>query len=303
VGIAGYAFDVVQDQLTQDLTEMPLGFRVWRAVTTILHGRAATDSRFLAALPSWVKMQLRDAERLRRDSLFPGRSLDLESAMAVPDGWSPPGDDWVHEVLLARATNGEAVIRERGTAIHGLWERALRYDHPDLDRLEEQLRKLIADYLAEAKSLGDTSLGLEWVGATMQAVLDRHEPVCNIWPDTEFGCLDAVRAGTDEFSRLPLRIQSAAKTLLEHAMLQNAGVHRRHAVDSLLAGGWSDEATKAYKVILNHPKADAWLRCRALFGFGMLQHRKQRGHRHSDGDVRPRPERSPNTADKPRSGL
>ena len=69
---------------------------------------------------AWVRQLIGDSEELRKSSLYAGSSLDLELAITVPAAWSPPGDDWVGEALLTRARNGEATIRERGTAVMGL---------------------------------------------------------------------------------------------------------------------------------------------------------------------------------------
>jgi hypothetical protein len=52
-----------------------------------------------------------------------------------------------------------------------------------------------------------------------------------------------------------------------------AVVYRRHAIDALLAGGWTLPVTRALEQVLVHPEAEPWLRCRALFALGFLQER------------------------------
>ncbi|MFF4805629.1 hypothetical protein ACFY1U_45885 [Streptomyces sp. NPDC001351] len=277
--IAGYAFDVVKNLLQNALESMPLGFRVWRAVTAVLVLNQ-DGARATAELKEWVRAQLRASAALRAKSLFPARSLDLEAAIAIPREWSPPGSgDWVADVLKTRIEDPHATIRERGTAALGLWERAV--DGPYQGQTETYLRKLTDDFREEARATGDVAHGLRWVADTLEHTLDTGQAVCNSWPESDEPCLRVVRDAvasldhdTDDASMLiPKGSLDASKTLLEHAILQNAGVYRRHAIDALLAGGWTLPVTRALEQVLIHSEAEPWLRCRALFALGFLQER------------------------------
>ena len=88
--LASYAFDQMRDQLDYQLRYSPMGFRVWRAITKLV--KLTTRSEHAGALQSWVRGLIRDSEELRRNSLYAGRSLDLELAISVPAEWSPPGE-------------------------------------------------------------------------------------------------------------------------------------------------------------------------------------------------------------------
>ena len=118
---------------------------MWRAVTKLVKLRT-THGGHADELRVWVRHLLRNAEELRKSSLYPGRSLNLELAITVPAEWSLPGDDWVGNVLLIRARNKDATIRERGTAAMGLWQRAIHEERPDQEKTEADLRQLIDEF-------------------------------------------------------------------------------------------------------------------------------------------------------------
>lgn len=105
--LASYSFDSMKELLEGELKYSPLGYRVWRAITKLvtlsdLHGSRADKLRV------WVSGLLEGSEQLRDRSMYAGRALDMELAVAVPEAWSPPGeDDWVHPALAAKG-------RERG---------------------------------------------------------------------------------------------------------------------------------------------------------------------------------------------
>ncbi|MFG1708149.1 hypothetical protein ACFLIM_33565 [Nonomuraea sp. M3C6] len=273
--IGAHAFDLpetgLQTGLEWALRDMPLGFRAWRAVTKLVH-----LSRSLKLEPEelkyWVKQYLEEAEELREVSLYPGRSLDLELAITVPLEWSPPGEDWAGAVLLARARNTEATVRERGTAALGLWERTVRNQTGDRDEVRKHLEKLIVDYTNEAEEKG-AATGLRWVATTLRHLLDTGEAVCITWPEGHAPCRQVVADGAAHLKTegIPDNILENTITLFEHALLQNAGVHRRQAIDTLLTGGWARPVTRALERVLKHEKAESWLRCRALFALGFLQ--------------------------------
>ena len=274
--LAGYAFDVVKDSLDTALRERPLGFRVWRAVTTVVR---LTQERPSPALIEWVRERLEAAEELRKDSLFPARSLDVELAIAIPQDWSSPGDDWVEKVLRTRARNEDASVRERGTAALGLWERAVERHGPKRAASEyaEELNSLINDFRAEADNKGEDALGLKWVADTLEHNLATKQKISTDWPQSGEVCLQVVQEAVDHlgtyYEPIATRVQAPTKTLIQHAVLQNEGVHRRHVIDALAAGGWTSPVTRILNRILNDDRTEAWLRCRALFAMGFVQDR------------------------------
>lgn len=275
--LAAYVFGSVHLRLDADLAGLPLGFRVWRAVTTIIRFNRDDGQSTPSGLPEWVRGQLMAAEQLRELSLFPGRSLDLEAAIEVPAAWSPSDDDWVSQVLWQRAGNAEAVVRERGTAAHGLWERALDNKYPSRADITARLSALCKTLLDEADKADDVTLGLRWVAATLDHVVRKGWKVCTTWPETEEPCVAVVqRATTDEVLQaadIPKRMWTATRTLVEHSLLQNSGVHRRHAVDTLAASGWTEQILPCLALVLKDPETQSWLRCRALFVVSFLHQR------------------------------
>jgi hypothetical protein len=56
-------------------------------------------------------------------------------------------------------------------------------------------------------------------------------------------------------------------------LLQNAGVYRRQAIEALIAGGWTAPVARALERFLDLESAESWIRIRALFALGFLQHR------------------------------
>jgi len=273
--LAHYAFDVVAMKLAEELRG-PLGFRVWRAVTKVVRLRDTSSRRRhlpTRNLRDWVRLQLADAESLRGQSLYPARSLDLELALSVPPDWSPPDDDWAGRLLLERAKNCHATVRERGTAALGLWERAVR--HGRVESVRDELQRLLKDFesVAEDAVRNEVATGLRWVAANLRQNIDTGVAVSTNWPEIDERCLQVTRTATADLDEVPASIQAATRILIEHAILQNAGVHRRRAIDTLRAGGWTDQASRALGRVLENPDSDAWLRCRALFAIGFLQER------------------------------
>src|SRR5205823_5256887 len=102
--LASYALDRhVKWLLDSELRASPLGFRVWRAITklVLLNARSAhTD-----APKAWVRRLIGDSEDLRKSSLSPGRSLDLELAIEqqipVCNDWPDGGNTWFRNVQVA----------------------------------------------------------------------------------------------------------------------------------------------------------------------------------------------------------
>jgi hypothetical protein len=269
--LCAYAFEPIRDALDEALNH-PLGFRVWRVITTLV--MLSRRAQHTQALRNWVRPLLEDAERLRESSLYQGRSLDLELAIRVPPDWSPPEDDWAGAALLARANNPMATIRERGTAAMGLWQRAKEDPRRDLDRVATALGPLIQEFEKPPES-PDVYPGMRWVAATLKHVMDRNTGVCNDWPQVDEPWMKHVDEAVDFIERhlTEPRVLPGTKTLLRHSLLQNAGVYRRQAIEALVAGGWTGPVAKSLERFLELESAESWLRIRALFALGFLQHR------------------------------
>ncbi|MGE5132458.1 MAG: hypothetical protein ACM32E_06040 [Gemmatimonadota bacterium] len=269
--LGAYAFEPIRDALEEALTQ-PLGFRVWRVITTLVMLRRRTGHT--QALRTWVRSLLKDADRLRDVSLYPGRSLDLELAIRVPSGWSPPKDDWVGAALLARASNPMATIQERGTAAMGLWQRAKEDQHRDLNEATAAIDTLIKEFETQPQS-PDVYSGMRWVAATLKHVMANDVGVCNDWPETDEPWMGHVNeaAGYIERHLTEPRVLPGTRTLLRHSVLQSAAIYRRQAIEALVAGGWTAPVARALERFLELEPEESWLRIRALFALGFLQHR------------------------------
>src|SRR5262249_36397019 len=91
--LASYAFDPVSDWLVSEERRSPLAYRLWRAITKLVKFRG--NGAHSDDLQSWVRQLVRASGDLRKRSLYAGRSLDLELALAIPASWCPASDDWV----------------------------------------------------------------------------------------------------------------------------------------------------------------------------------------------------------------
>jgi hypothetical protein len=268
--LGGYGFDTIKRALDYALTQ-PLGFRIWRVITTLV--MLSQRARNMQDLRLWVRHVLADAQELRGRSLYPGRSLDLELAIRVPLEWSPPEDDWAGAVLLRRANDTGATIRERGTAAMGLWQRAVADTHRNKSRAVASLQPLITEFETPA-SRPDASSGMLWVAATLRHVIDQGQAVCNDWPQVSEPWMRHINAAVSYLDRqvIPDNVRAGTKTLFRHALLQNAGIYRRQAIEALVAGGWTEPVARALERFLEI-ESESWIRIRALFALGFLQHR------------------------------
>lgn len=271
--LGNYAFDIMAPILKVSLNH-PLGFRIWRVITKIVQ-LSKPKSPYRLSLQSWVRQLLKQAEVLRSRSIYTGRSLDLELAINIPSDWVSADDDWVGNALRARAENGSATVRERGMAALGLWQRALHNSELDRDRVRADLMTLITEF-EDPKFRPDAYQGMQWEAAAIRHLMATEVPVCKDWPQNiDEPWLRNFRAavGHLESEGIPLHILPATKTLFENALLQNAEIYRRQAVETLLAGGWTGPVTSALARFLDLEKEGAWVRIRALFGLGFMQHR------------------------------
>jgi hypothetical protein len=267
--LASYAFDPMKNQLESQLRNSPMSFRVWRAITKLV--RLREDHRQTEALRPWVRRLIIDAQELRKTSLYAGLGLDLELAITVPVAWSPPHDDWVAEALLARAHDAEATIRERGTAVMGLWQRALIEGGPVLERTKNDLQALVTEF-RDPESRPDAAAGLRWLAAVLEHAIDKRVAVCNDWPDVDEPWFRNVQDAANELENagIPHHLRAGTKNLFQQMILQNAGTYRHHAIDTVVAGGWNGQVARALASLLKAERTEAWLRVRADFALGYL---------------------------------
>jgi hypothetical protein len=268
--LANYAFNFMEQRLEYELRYLPLGFQVWSAIARLVKLSPA-EGEYVDRLKSWLRRLIRDSGELRKTSLHAGRSLDVELAVSIPAAWSPPGDDWVGKALLSRARNKEATLRERGTAALGLWQRAIHEQRPDLRQIEGSLRQLIAEFRS-SDARPDIASGLRWVAATLEKNLDENVPVCNEWPIVDEPWFHNVEDAANELdiSGIPPHLRSGTKNLFRHLLLQNAGIYRRQAIETLVTSGWNEPAAKALGRLLKN-ETESWLRIRAVSALGFLQ--------------------------------
>jgi hypothetical protein len=272
--LARYDFEWMRGCLGKAVRDSPLSFRVWRPITKLVKLSRSGDPN-AGELRNWVRQLLRDSGELRKDSLYAGRSHDLELALAVPAEWSPAGADWAGDVLLSRARNEEATIRERGTAAMGLWQRAIEQGR-DLEATEEDLRALITEF-RDPESRPDAAAGLRWVAATLERVIDSGKPVCNGWPEVNDPWFRNVKQAAAELDHcgLPGHLVTGTKNLFLNMILQNAGAYRRHAVETAAVSGWSRQVAEALSFLLKNEQEEAWVRIRAEYALSILQRPNQ----------------------------
>jgi hypothetical protein len=270
--LGSYALEPMMNRLDSQVRYSPMGFRVWRAITKLVMVAAAEGSEHTDTLANWVRQLLADSEVLRHYSLYPGGGLDIELALAVPAAWSPPRDDWVNDALLARARNWRATLRERCTAAMGVWQRAVVQGRGERNQAKENLRGLIAEF-KDPVERPDLRLGLEWLAATLEQVIDAEVAVCNEWPEVDEEWFRHVQAAADELGRfdIPDHLVNGTKSLFRHMILQNAGVHRREAIETVVTSGWTKPVAMALSTLLRTERDEAWVRIRAEAALGSLQ--------------------------------
>ena len=271
--LGSHAFSIMQPSLEYALRR-PLGFRVWRALTQLIVLNKP-GNRYSPDLASWVEGLLSDAEALRDKSLYPGRSLDLELAISIPSDWSPASNDWAGNALRTRAANRSATVRERGTAAQGLWQRAMANKNIDRDRIAGDLSSLIAEF-EMPRNRPDAYQGMQWVAATLRHVMTANVPVCRNWPqDIDYPWMHNFRKAVNylKLQTIPSDILPDTCDLFEQSLLQNADAYRRRAVETITAGGWAGPVAGALARFLELESDASWIRIRALFALGFLQHR------------------------------
>jgi hypothetical protein len=271
LGMLGrFALQPTMDRLDRQVRFSPMGFRVWRSITKLVS--VVEGTRDADTVQRWVRSLIVDSGRLRHYSLYAGRSLDLELAISVPADWSPPRDDWANDALLARARNERATLRERGTAAMGLWQRALGRSPAERRQAKEHLHGLIAEF-NDPGAREDVRTGLKWLALTLEQVIEAEAAVCNKWPDVDDEWSRHVREAEAELDKygIPERLLDGTKSLFRHMILQNAGVYRRDAIETVVASGWTEPVAAALGSLLRNEQDETWLRIRAEFALGYLQ--------------------------------
>jgi hypothetical protein len=276
--LATYSFDLMRPIIEREIRHSPLGFRTWRAMTKVVKispesGRAADE------LLACVRPLLESSEQLRKKSVYPGRSLDLELAAIVPRAWSPAGNDWVARVLLSRARNKDATVRERGTAAMALAARL--YPDPGGAATDMEIQAELGNLVTEFKdpdARPDARAGLEWIAATLKQAMNDRVPVCNTWPpQVNAPWLEHVEEATDSLDTMgiPDRLLDGTKSLFKHMILQNAGAYRRQAIETVSTSGWHGPIVQALGKLLELEKDESWIRIRALFALGFIQRQNE----------------------------
>jgi hypothetical protein len=267
--LASYAFEQMKDCLESKVRFSPLGFRIWRAIAKLVKlNEAGTNTE---ALRAWVERLISDSGQLRKDSLHAGSHYDLELALTIPAAWSPPGHDWVGDALRARAWDNDATIRERGTAVMGLWQRAISEDRPDLEGTTRDLHDLIAEF-RNPDTRPDAAAGFRWLAATLEHAIENKEAVCNHWPDPGEAWFRHVQdaANTLDHAGIPVHLRTGTKNLFLHMILQNAGVYRRRAVETVVTSGMNQPVARALESLLDSETQEAWLRVRVQSALGFM---------------------------------
>ena len=270
--LASYTPPMMMRLLEAELKYSPLGYRVWRVITKLV--TLSEEGEQNDALRPWVYRLLGESEELRTRSLYAGGALDMELAIAVPTAWSPPDDDWAAGVLLKRARNSNATIRERGTAAMGLWQRAVDCgDGAVLDKAKEDLGNLAKEF-RRRDARPDAPAGLRWIAATLEHVIQTGAKVCNDWPTVEDPWLERVRHVADGLSRhgmVPAHLVTGTQNLFLHMILQNSGVYRSQAIETVVASGLSLPVANALVGLLKEERDEPWVRIRAEAALGLLQ--------------------------------
>jgi len=270
--LASYAPRTMMRLLEAELKYSPLGYRVWRAITKLV--TLSGEGEQADALRPWVYRLLSESEGLRWRSLYARGALDMELAIAVPTAWSPPEDDWAGDALLKRARNPNATIGERGTAAMGLWQRAVGCgDRAVLAEAKEDLAELVDEFRGPG-ARPDAPAGIRWVAATLEHVIKTGEKVCNDWPVVEDPWFQRVYEAADELSRpgmVPPHLVTGTRNLFLHMILQNSGVYRNWAIETVVASGLSLQVASALAVLLKKERDEPWLRVRAEAALGLLQ--------------------------------
>jgi hypothetical protein len=135
-------------------------------------------------------------------------------------------------------------------------------------RHSEPLKSWVQELIGDSEEL-------RWVAATLEQAIDERAAVCNRWPGVDEPWLQHVHEAANELdkSSLPAHLRPGAKSLFRHMILQNAGVHRRQAIETVMTSGWTEPFARALGSLLRKEQDEAWLRIRVQFALSFLQRR------------------------------
>jgi hypothetical protein len=159
----------------------------------------------------------------------------------------------------------------------GLWQRAVE-DHRDLNQVRALLQQLITDF-EDPTDRPDARAGLQWIIATLKQVMEpvNGEPVsvCNNWPEIDAPWFRNVQEAAKALDNMgiPHHLVVGTKNLFQHMILQNAGVYRRQAIETVATSGLTGPVARALGILLRNEREESWVRIRAVFALGFLQRR------------------------------
>ena len=272
-----YAFDLTMGELVRSLEDDLLGFRMWRTLTKMVKTTSGPAMVFrnnyvARSLPGRVRTLLGNSASLRTGSAFPARSLDLETAIAVPGTWILPGIDWAGHALRLRALNESATIRERATAAHGL---ARHRPERHLQWRRDVAQQVTASFPSNTER-NAVEGGYLWLSATLSAHLSAEVLPEHGWPESDTQWAQAVQRAASSLDHLPSvnpEVLVGTKRLFLHVVLQNDGILRRTAIDTIVAANVSEFVVRALTALLDDKETPSWIRIRAVFALGFLRHR------------------------------
>jgi hypothetical protein len=154
----------------------------------------------------------------------------------------------------------------------GLWQRAATNSQKGDARSTFDFTSLIAEF-EDPANRQDARAGMLWTAATLRHVIANGSAVCNTWPQVDEPWMRHVEDAVRQLQDIPPDILPATETLVRHSLIQNAGIYSRQAIEALTAGGWTKPVARSFERFLELERTESWLRIRALFGLGFLQHR------------------------------
>ena len=148
----------------------------------------------------------------------------------------------------------------------GLWQRAVSQERPDLEKTEDKLRRLIAEFRKDPSARPDAAAGLRWLAATLEYVIDNRVAVCNHWPDVGDPWVRRVQDAAARLDGIPDHLLVSTQNLFRHVILQNAGVHRRWAIETVVTSGMSQQVARGLESLLSAETEEACVDAREFGG-------------------------------------
>lgn len=241
----------------------PLGHKVW-PIADFMTGRVAERSAS-SELPYWWRLQFQDMDDLRRLSVNPTHTLDIEAAASTPILWALEDTDWAMRAIWRRAESHETTHREVGAALASLWMRAQARRTSDevLDRMERLLDQRIADSMRLDQSAQSE---LRWYRDVIHVFERERTKVIRSWP-RHHSCVRLIGRASKHLG-VPEQIADDLRVLLEHALLQSMTFYRHRAIDVIKASGWGRQVAPVLQRVLDDATAERWLRARCISALG-----------------------------------